>query len=266
VTPHTLRHSFATPHARRRRRSAGGSEAAGHANISTTQVYTHVSRDRCARCTTKRTQGQDNDETLHLRAIPEVAAVVRQRPPAAAVGLILGSGLNALADEMQDAIGIPYADIPYYGQTSVAEPPGPDRDRTAGRPGVFILQGRIHAYEGFPAAGDPAGAVMHELGIRLSSSPTRQGHQSSYRAGDLMLIQDHIGLMAMTGGNPLWGPTMIPGAAISSHEQSYDPALRRLALKVPRSWGSHCVRASTSDSAALASRRGRSAVLTHDRR
>jgi purine-nucleoside phosphorylase len=181
------------------------------------------------------------NELLTRAQYQEAAAVVRQRTThRPQVGLILGSGLNALADEVQDADGIPYADIPYYGQTSV---PGHRGQIVIGHLAgqeVFIMQGRIHAYEGISLqrATLPV-RVMHELGIRtLIVTNAAGGINPTYRLGDLMLIQDHIGLMAMTGENPLWGPNDDSlGPRFPPMNKAYDPALRRLALKVAEELG-----------------------------
>jgi purine-nucleoside phosphorylase len=181
------------------------------------------------------------DELLTRTHYQEAAAVVRRHTThQPRVGLILGSGLNALADEMQDADRIPYADIPHYGQTSVAGHRGQIViGRLAGQE-VFVMQGRIHAYEGISLqrATLPV-RVMRELGVRtLIVTNAAGGVNPSYRAGDLMLIEDHIGLMAMTGGNPLWGPNDdLMGPRFPPMNKAYDPALRRLALKVAEDLG-----------------------------
>jgi purine-nucleoside phosphorylase len=171
----------------------------------------------------------------------EAAGVVRQRTAhRPQIGLILGSGLNALAEQVQDADRIPYADIPHYGQTSVAGHRGQMViGRLAGKE-VLIMQGRIHAYEGISLQRVTLPVrVMHELGVRtLIVTNAAGGINPEYRAGDLMLIQDHIGLMAMTGGNPLWGPNDDSlGPRFPPMNRAYDPALRRLALKVASGLG-----------------------------
>jgi purine-nucleoside phosphorylase len=171
----------------------------------------------------------------------EAAGVVRQRTAhRPQIGLILGSGLNALAEQVQDADRIPYADIPYYGQTSVAGHRGQMViGRLAGQE-VLIMQGRIHAYEGISLQRVTLPVrVMHELGVRtLVVTNAAGGINPEYRTGDLMLIQDHIGLMAMTGGNPLWGPNDDSlGPRFPPMNKAYDPALRRLALKVASGLG-----------------------------
>jgi len=181
------------------------------------------------------------EELLTRAQYQEAAGVVRQRTAhRPQIGLILGSGLNALAEQVQDADRIPYADLPYYGQTSVAGHRGQMViGRLAGQE-VLIMQGRIHAYEGISLQRVTLPVrVMHELGVRtLIVTNAAGGINPEYRAGDLMLIQDHIGLMAMTGGNPLWGPNDDSlGPRFPPMNKAYDPALRRLALKVASGLG-----------------------------
>jgi purine-nucleoside phosphorylase len=182
-----------------------------------------------------------HDEHFTCEQYQEVASLIRQRTAhRPQIGLILGSGLNALADQVEDADQIPYADIPYYAQTSV---PGHKGRLVIGRLAgqeVLVMQGRIHAYEGISLQRVTLPVrAMHELGIRnLIVTNAAGGIDPSFQAGDLMLIQDHIGLMAMTGGNPLWGPNdQSLGPRFPAMNRAYDPALQRLALKVAADLG-----------------------------
>ena len=176
------------------------------------------------------------EELLTRAQYQEAAGVVRQRTAhRPQIGLILGSGLNALADQVQDADRIPYADIPYYGRTSVAGHRGEMVIGHLAGQDVLVMQGRIHAYEGISLQQVTLPVrMMHELGIRtLIVTNAAGGINPAYRAGDLMLIQDHIGLMAMTGGNPLWGPNDESlGPRFLPMNKAYDPALRQLAARV----------------------------------
>lgn len=170
-------------------------------------------------------------------AAAEIRARTSRRPT---IGLILGSGLNAIADEMTEADRIPYADIPHFLRPSVQGHTGQlVLGELAGHQ-VAILQGRAHAYEGhsqqevtFPLR------VLIELGIEtLIVTNAAGGLNPNYRAGDLMLITDHIGLMAMTGNTPLWGPNDPDlGPRFPAMNNAYDPELRRLALKIAAEQG-----------------------------
>ncbi len=178
----------------------------------------------------------NHHEFLSRAQYCEAAAAVRQRTShRPQIGLILGSGLNALADQVQDADRIPYADIPYYGQTTVAGHMGQlVIGRLAGQD-VLVMQGRIHAYEGVSLQRVTLPIrVMHELGIRiLIVTNAAGGLNPDFRAGEVMLIVDHIGLMAMTGGNPLWGPNDESlGPRFPAMNRAYDPELRQIALEV----------------------------------
>ncbi len=156
------------------------------------------------------------------------------------IGLILGSGLNALADEVSDADRISYADIPYFPRPSVEGHAGQLVIGRLSGQDVVIMQGRVHAYEGhsLQLVTLPV-RVLAELGIEtLFVTNAAGGLNPTFHAGDLMLITDQIGLMAMTGGNPLWGPNDASlGPRFPAMNKAYDPALRRLALKVAADLG-----------------------------
>jgi purine-nucleoside phosphorylase len=156
------------------------------------------------------------------------------------IGLILGSGLNPLADQVTAADRIPYADIPYFPPPGVTGHTGQlVVGRLSGKD-VLILQGRAHHYEGFSIQQITLPVrVMHEMGIgTLIVTNAAGGIHPAYRAGDLMLITDHIGLSAMIGHNSLWGPNDESlGPRFPAMSKAYDPELRRLALKVAADLG-----------------------------
>ena len=175
-------------------------------------------------------------ETLTHAEIREAADSIRRktayRPQ---VGLVLGSGLSSLADAIEDADRIPYADIPYFPTSSVVGHTGQVVIGKLAGQVVMAQQGRTHAYEGyfmqrvtFPVR------VMAELGVHtLILTNAAGGINPEFQAGDLMLIVDHIGLMAMVGGNPLWGPNDDAlGPRFPAMNQAYDRGLRRLAQQV----------------------------------
>lgn len=121
------------------------------------------------------------------------------------IGLILGSGLGVLADEIEEAVTIPYEDIPHFPKSTVEGHKGQlVIGQLSGKP-VLALQGRFHYYEGysmeevvFPVR------VMQELGIRsVLLTNAAGGVNESFTPGDLMIITDHINNI---GTNPLIGP------------------------------------------------------------
>lgn len=153
------------------------------------------------------------------------------------VGLILGSGLGGLADEMDDAVAIPYPSIPHFPPSTV---PG-HKGRLvvgllAGRP-VYAMQGRFHFYEGYPMEQVVRPVrVMARLGVRtLIVTNASGGVNESFAAGDLMLITDHIN---MFGTNPLIGPNEDEfGVRFPDMTDAYDKELRALALDVAKEQG-----------------------------
>lgn len=179
--------------------------------------------------------------TLTRKDYREAADYIRSRTQhRPKVGLILGSGLNALADEMLEADRISYADIPHFLRPSVEGHAGQlVLGQLSGRE-VAILQGRVHAYEGHTQQEVTLPLrVLIDLGIEtLIVTNAAGGLNPSFHAGDLMLITDHIGLMAMTGNNPLWGPNDASlGPRFPALNKAYDPALRHLAIRVAAGLG-----------------------------
>jgi purine-nucleoside phosphorylase len=147
------------------------------------------------------------------------------------VALILGSGLGALADEMQQATALPFADIPGFPKAAVAGHAGRLVIGTLEGVTCVALQGRFHLYEGHDAATVALPTrVMLGLGARtLIVTNAAGGVNRSFRAGDLMLIDDHINLM---GSNPLVGPVVDGDTRFPDMSQPYDRALQQLAEEV----------------------------------
>ncbi|TDB50673.1 purine-nucleoside phosphorylase [Bacillus sp. CBEL-1] len=148
------------------------------------------------------------------------------------IGLILGSGLGVLADEIQDAVKIPYNDIPEFPVSTVEGHAGQLVIGTIHDVPVIAMQGRFHFYEGyslekvtFPVR------VMKELGIEtIIVTNAAGGINESYNPGDLMLISDHINNF---GTNPLIGPNDSElGVRFPDMSTAYCPKLRALAKDV----------------------------------
>ncbi|TWJ38779.1 Purine nucleoside phosphorylase 1 [Bacillus paralicheniformis] len=148
-----------------------------------------------------------------------------------AVGLILGSGLGVLADEIKDAVRIKYEDIPDFPVSTVEGHAGQLVIGRLENVQVVAMQGRFHFYEGysmdkvtFPVR------VMKELGIEtLIVTNAAGGVNESFRPGDLMIISDHINYM---GTNPLIGPNDSSlGVRFPDMSSAYDKELRLLAKK-----------------------------------
>ena len=116
-------------------------------------------------------------------------------------GLILGSGLGELAEEITDAIAIPYEEIPYFPISTVEGHKGQLVYGNLSGKKVIAMQGRFHFYEGYglEAVTFPI-RVMKQLGVHsLALTNAAGGISYAFTPGDLMLITDHINL---TGQNP----------------------------------------------------------------
>lgn len=136
------------------------------------------------------------------------AAIAARTALVPRIGLILGSGLGGLADELEDATVIPYADIPGFPRSTVHGHRGELALGTlAGQP-VMVLRGRFHFYEGytmqqvtFPVR------VMKALGCdTLLVTNAAGGLRPDWAVGDLMQIADQIFFPGMAGHHPLVGP------------------------------------------------------------
>jgi len=156
------------------------------------------------------------------------AASVRARAPGFSpkVGLILGSGLGAVADRVQSPTAIPFADIPHLGRPSVKGHPGRLVLGTLAGVPVALLQGRLHLYEGWSAAEAAFPArLLCWLGIRAliltnASGAIREG----LLPGSLLVVTDHLNL---SGASPLSGPNDDSvGPRFSDVSRAYTPGLR----------------------------------------
>ncbi len=161
-----------------------------------------------------------------------------QRRPT--VGLILGSGLNPLAEAIESPDVIPTGDIPHWPLSTV---PGHVGRLVIGElegHSVLVLQGRTHFYEGYPMEVVTLPIrVMIALGIEmLIVTNAAGGLNPSFAPGDLMLIRDHLNFPGMAGNNPLRGPNdETIGPRFPDMTQAYDPALRDVARRAAAAAG-----------------------------
>ena len=166
----------------------------------------------------------------------KAAAVIRNRTDLPVkVGLVLGSGLNVLADVLEDRVEIPYKDIPGFPQSAVEGHAGElVLGRLEGVP-VITQKGRAHLYEGYSAQQITFPIrVMQMLGVNtLILTNAAGGLNTSFRVGDVMLIVDHINFVGMGGNIPLMGPNDPSlGVRFVGLAQTYDRHLRAQAVKV----------------------------------
>jgi len=142
------------------------------------------------------------------------------------LGLILGSGLGILAEEIENPIKIKYDEIPHFSKSSVKGHAGQFVIGELKGKEVMVMQGRTHYYEGlsmkkitFPVR------LMKALGIEtLILTNSAGGVNTGYKAGDLMLISDHINF---TANNPLIGMNYDAlGPRFPDMSDTYDQVLR----------------------------------------
>lgn len=147
------------------------------------------------------------DQAIYSK-IKEAVEVIRNRSNVKPeIGVILGSGLGDIAHLVTDAVTIPYGQIPHFHRTNVEGHAGQVITGMFQGVPVAFLQGRFHFYEGYPMEEVvfPTRTIC-ALGVHtLVLTNASGGINARYRAGDLMLIVDHLNLM---GDNPLRGPNL----------------------------------------------------------
>ncbi len=153
------------------------------------------------------------------------------------MGIILGSGLNDLANSVQQAVQIPYSDLPNFPVSTVHGHAGRFViGELEGKP-VLVMQGRVHYYEGY-SMGQVTLPVrmMQRMGISsLIVTNAAGGVHPDFAPGDVMLITDQINLMGMSGLNPLMGPNLDEiGPRFPDMSQPYDRDYADLARKAAK--------------------------------
>ena len=148
------------------------------------------------------------------------------------IGIIVGTGLGTLAKEIEIKAIVPYSDIPHF---AVSTAPGHEGNLILGKLSgkmIIAMQGRFHLYEGysleeitFPIR------IMKEMGVELLiESNVVGGMNPNFKAGDLMIITDHINL---TGNNPLIGPNDERlGPRFPDMSEPYDKRLIELTKRI----------------------------------
>jgi len=150
------------------------------------------------------------------------------------IGLVLGSGLGGFADEMTDAVRIPYAQIPSFPRSTAVGHAGQLVIGKAGEVAVAAMQGRVHLYEGYsPAEVVFPIRVLGRMGIRaLILTNAAGGINLKYQQGALVVVTDHINLM---GHNPLVGPNDDRfGPCFPDMTHTYSKEYREIAIAAGR--------------------------------
>jgi purine-nucleoside phosphorylase len=171
------------------------------------------------------------------RARSSAAALGLSPEETPSVAIVLGSGLNDLADRVENARIIPYARVPHFPVPKVAGHAGRVLCGTIEGRRVIVFQGRFHYYEGhdletvtFPVR------VIQELGVRvLILTAATGGVRDGLRPGNLMVVTDHLNLL---GANPLRGPNDDRlGTRFPDMTEAYSPRLRAIALEEGQAMG-----------------------------
>jgi len=173
---------------------------------------------------------------ISLAQIDEAAQTIKKQISIQPiVGIILGSGLNGLADSIQKPVRIPYSTIPNFPVSTVQGHVGQFViGELEGRP-VLAMQGRIHYYEGYTMGQVTLPVrVMQRMGIpSMIVTNAAGGVHPDFVPGDVMLITDQLNLMGMSGLNPLMGPNLDEiGTRFPDMSQPYDKAYCDLARQI----------------------------------
>ncbi len=185
------------------------------------------------RASVAQSSGSPAFTSKHYDAVVDfIRSRTEQRP---SVGLILGTGLGPLAEEIERAEAISYEDIPFFPVSTVAGHAG--RLVIGELEGVTVcaMQGRFHFYEGYGMQEITLPVrVMQRLGVEtLIVTNAAGGIHPDLETGDLMLIEDHLNFVGMAGNNPLVGPNLDEfGPRFPAANRLYTRRLRELARRV----------------------------------
>lgn len=171
-----------------------------------------------------------------MQAIKDCAAFIKQKVEVKedAIGVILGSGLGAFVEQIENTTVIPYSEIPNFGATTVVGHKGQLVVGTIGDKQVIAFQGRFHLYEGHPMTTVVLPMrVLSQLGCQhVIVTNAAGGINDTYHPGDLVLISDHINMM---GQNPLTGENFEElGPRFPDMSEAYDISLREKAKETAK--------------------------------
>lgn len=164
-----------------------------------------------------------------MKRIDEAAAKVLAVCGKADIGVILGSGLGDYAEALEDAVKLPYSEIPGFPRSTVAGHAGMWCCGTLYGKRVVMMQGRFHYYEGYGMKDVTLPVrVMQKIGVKtLIVTNAAGGVNLGYHPGELMVIGD---MFSMTAQNPLIGPNLNAfGPRFPDMSCAFDKELRALA-------------------------------------
>ncbi len=173
--------------------------------------------------------------TLKDCVVQSADFIKENTPQSGDVGIILGTGLGSLADDVDERHVLSYENIPHFPKSTVRFHAGQLVTGKLSSRQVMVMQGRFHYYEGYPMQDITLPVrVMYQLGIRTLVITNAAGSiREKYPPGTLALIMDHINLM---GGNPLIGTyDEFLGERFPDMTEPYDNGLRALAKKSAKS-------------------------------
>jgi purine-nucleoside phosphorylase len=153
------------------------------------------------------------------------------------IGIVLGSGLGAFADTLENRVETPYAEIGGWPASPAAGHAGKLVTGNVGSTDVVVLAGRVHLYEGYTPAQVVFGIrELTRRGVKnVILTNAAGGINLAYQTGDLVLITDHINL---TGANPLTGPNDDTlGPRFPDMTEIYSAAYREIARQAAASFG-----------------------------
>lgn len=172
-----------------------------------------------------------------MKRINDAAQKVLSVLGGAEIGVILGSGLGSYADELEDAVRLPYSEIPGFPQSTVAGHAGMLVCGVRHGRRVVMMQGRFHYYEGYSMKDITLPVrVMQKMGVKtLIVTNACGGVNLGFVPGDLMVISD---MFSLTGTNPLIGPNLDEfGPRFPDMSCVFDKGLRALAHETAKAQG-----------------------------
>ena len=178
-----------------------------------------------------------NDSPLFERATAAAAYIRARSRLEPAIGIVLGSGLGAFAEQIADATTIPFTDIPHFPKSTVPGHSGRLVIGTLDGVPVAVMQGRVHAYEGYSSEEVTFPVrVLGLLGVKtLIVTNAAGGIRLDMKQGDLVLLSDHINF---TGRNPIAGENdECFGPRFFDMTEAYSLRLRKLAVKAAEGEG-----------------------------
>ena len=168
---------------------------------------------------------------MNEKIIEAVTTLKRYIPTQPKIGIILGSGLGGLVDEIENSVSVRFEDIPHFPVSSVEGHRGEVLCGTLCGASLFALSGRVHCYEGYPMQQVVFPIrVMAVLDVKTVIVTNSVGAiNAAYQPGDIVAISDHINLM---GDNPLKGSNDFVDLS-----EAYSSELRNLAQQIANKQG-----------------------------